>query len=117
MWCYGALGTGQGWSRRPLPASCLRQVGYGAGSHPGSLQKRREGMVVPLRCLPLPAYPARCPLLTISSPSAYILVPARVSPHPTLWAPNEDPDCPSLGSCFLGVHVGQGMGLASLGLW
>lgn len=87
--------------------------GYGAGSHPGSLQKRREGMAVPLRCLPLPAYPAQCPLLAVSSPSAYILVPAQVfTPR---WAPNEDSGCALLGRCFLGVLMGQGMGLASLG--
>lgn len=72
-------------------------------------------MAVPLHRLPLPAYPAQCPLLaTISSPSAYILVPAQVfTPR---WALNEDPGCALLGCCFLGIHVGQGTGLASLGL-
>lgn len=115
-WCCGVLGTGQGWSGRPLPVSCLRQGGMELAATLAACRSAEKAWLshsTVCHC-PLTLHGARCPLLAVSSPSAYILVPAQVfTPR---WAPNEDPGCALLGLCFLGVHMGQGMGLASLGL-
>lgn len=61
--------------------------------------------------------------LPCTVPAARYLQPLSLHPGPCSsppplppWVPNEDPGCASLGCCFLGVHVGQGTGLASLGL-
>lgn len=83
MWCCGALGTGQGWSRRPLPASCLRQVGYGAGSHLAacrSAEKAWLSLSAVGHCL-LTLHGARCSLSPAPQPTPWSLLESPPTPH------------------------------------